>query len=567
MFLKYYFYIFLYLNIYTLFLHQGYAQELYLEITAEKVISPTLKDSLDIPTMFNDYRSIQREANTIQKKLERIGYLESELKSIQKKNDSFFVANYYFGIKYKHLKVYYDPELFSKKELSKISDEVTGTFFLLAFEITETALTKLNALKTEGGKAFARIKLSRFQKAEANIMTANLLLESGPKRTLDSLAIKGYDKFPKSFLKYYAGVKKGVPFNRKKINAQNNALNGLGFVTTLKAPEVLFREEHTTVYFYLEKRNNNLFDGILGFATNEETKNLEFNGYLNLELNNNLNFGEQLVINFKADGNEQQNFRAKVRMPYLFGTPLGTVLELKIFKRDSSFVTTDQSIKATYQLNPSSTAYLGYKAAESSNLLDDIIAGNSIEDYKAKFLIAGLQYTKVQNDALFPVKTIIYITSEIGSRELKTTNEEQTRLNFAAQNIFNLNYKNSIYLQQTTGLILSETFLTNELFRFGGINSIRGFNENSLDASLYAVLNTEYRYRFSEGFYMHSIIDLAYFEDKTTNLKQKLYSFGIGLGLLTKAGLLKFNLANGNSENQNFNFSNTKIHLSLSSRF
>ena len=49
--------------------------------------------------------------------------------------------------------------------------------------------------------------------------------------------------------------------------------------------------------------------------------------------------------------------------------------------------------------------------------------------------------------------------------------------------IFNLNYKNSIYLKNSTQLLNSENYLTNELFRFGGINSIRGFNENSIDAS------------------------------------------------------------------------------------
>ena len=66
---------------------------------------------------------------------------------------------------------------------------------------------------------------------------------------------------------------------------------------------------------------------------------------------------------------------------------------------------------------------------------------------------------------------------------------------------------------------------------------------------------------------MHSIIDIAYFENQVLSIKEKLYSFGIGIGMQTKAGILKLNFANGKAENQEFNFSNTKIHLSLSSRF
>ena len=39
-------------------------------------------------------------------------------------------------------------------------------------------------------------------------------------RTLDSIVIKGYDKFPRSYVKYYAGIKKGKTFNRKKLLQQ-----------------------------------------------------------------------------------------------------------------------------------------------------------------------------------------------------------------------------------------------------------------------------------------------------------------------------------------------------------
>jgi outer membrane translocation and assembly module TamA len=96
---------------------------------------------------------------------------------------------------------------------------------------------------------------------------------------------------------------------------------------------------------------------------------------------------------------------------------------------------------------------------------------------------------------------------------------------------------------------------------------MRGFDENSIDAHLFSVINTEYRYRFNQGFYAHSIIDIAYFENDISGQKEQLYSFGFGLGFLTKAGVLRLNVANGNSSGQTVQFSNTKIHLSLTSKF
>ena len=294
---------------------------------------------------------------------------------------------------------------------------------------------------------------------------------------------------------------------------------------------------------------------------------MQLNGYINLELNNNLNFGEQLIVNYKSDGNEQQNFRAKATLPYLLKSPLGVGLELQIFKRDSTFVTTQQTAQVSYQLSPISSIYAGYKGYESSNLLDEVLAGSAVEDYNSTFFITGGNVRLAQESLLFPQKTTITLHTEIGKRESQGNSEDQTKASLQANHIFNLNTNNSIYIQNTTSAIFSDTYFTNELYRFGGINSIRGFNENSIDASLFSVLNTEYRYIFNQGLYLHSIIDLGYFENDVLDIKQKLYSFGLGLGLQTKGGLLRFNVANGNSENQEFRFSNTKIHLSLTSRF
>lgn len=518
-------------------------------------------------TSFADFTALKKEADTVYLKLQRMGFIESEMLQLQKENDSSFIADFFLGKKYSEIAIYYSQEDFTKKELQGVASEITDEYFVLPFEKIPTSLRKLTTIRNQKGNAFARLRLTELERSESYKLSATLLVDNGNIRTVDSIAIKGYEKFPLSFLKYYAGVKKGKPFNQKKLVEQSESLNSLGFVSAIKPPEALFRKDSTTVYFYLEKQNNNLFDGILGFATDEETQKLTFNGYLNLELNNNLNYGEQLLLNYKADGKEQVNFRVKATLPYLLKTPFGLSGELKIFKRDSTFITTEQQLRATYQINPKSTTYIGYKGYDSSNLLDIAIAGTPVEDFKSKFFIAGASYIKPQNKKLFPIKTVISFDGGVGVRDKEGNSDDQVRIETLLNNIFNLNYKNSIFVQNITSVLFSDSYLVNELFRFGGINSIRGFNENSIDASLYSIINTEYRYQFNDGVFVHSIIDLGYFENETLSLKQNLYSFGFGLGLNTKAGLFKFNVANGNTQNQDFSFSNTKIHISISSKF
>lgn len=558
---------FLYLNICTCLFLTVHAQKISLAIEAEIEISEPLIDSLQQEKSFSSYTELTKETDSIQIRLQKKGYIEASLQKIEKQNDTLFTAFYYFGKKYSTIKIYYSEESFSKRELTLVSSDITDDYFTLPFEWTEAALQKLNNLKSEDGNTFSKLSLKDITPEDNNTLRASLNLNTGFKRTIDSIAIKGYEKFPRSYIKHYAGVKKGKTFSKKKINTQNTLINGLPFANSVKAPEVLFRKDSTVVYFYLQKRNANVFDGVIGFATDEETNKLQLNGYLNLELNNNLNYGEQLLINYKEDGNEQRDITVKASLPYLFQSPFGMGLELQIFKRDSTFVTTEQQAKVTYQISPTSNSYLGYKGYESSNLLEETATGSPIEDYTSKFLTLGASYAKSQNSTLFPLKTQITIDSEIGEREVKSNSDTQLRFLTVVNHIFNLNYKNSFFIQNNTNILISDSYLTNELFRFGGITTMRGFSENSIDASLFSVLNTEYRYQFNTGLYLHSIIDIGYFENKTLDLKEKLYSYGIGLGLETKAGLLRLNIANGTSENQSFNFSNTKIHLILSSSF
>ena len=71
----------------------------------------------------------------------------------------------------------------------------------------------------------------------------------------------------------------------------------------------------------------------------------------------------------------------------------------------------------------------------------------------------------------------------------------------------------------------------------------------------------------SNTLYIHTVIDGAYFENKIINTKGKLFGFGFGFGLLTKAGLFKFNYSNGKTENQTFKFSEFKNTFKFDGKF
>ena len=545
----------------------AYSQQINLEFQTQPELDIPTLEALSVPKKLESLDVLNSLGDSLQGVLARKGYLDISTPQINQVNDTLYILGFDTGERYKTIRVNYDPSVWDKRELRKLISRVEEDHFVILIEDSEQILQALTGIRSAQGDPFARVRLRDIEKTDDLNLTASLSIETTQARRIDSLVIRGYEKFPPSFVRYYAGIKKGHVFDKNQILEQANSINSLGFARSTRSPEVFFEPDQTTVYLYLEKRNNNLFDGIIGFNTNEDDGKLEFNGYLNLELNNNLNYGEQLAINYKADGREQQNFRVALAMPYLLRSPLGVELELKIFKRDSTFSTTDQQARLSYQFNPAVVGTIGYKGYTSSNLRDEESLVDDVADYNASFATAGISFRDNQNNPLFPIKTLASVNSEFGSRETDTIKDDQFKVEIYAHHIFNLNLRNSIYLRNETRLIQSDNYLINELYRFGGINSIRGFNENSIDAQFFSVLNTEYRYQFNAGLYAHSIIDLGYFENTPLDLKEKLYSFGIGVGFSTQAGILKLNIANGNSESQNFKFSNTKIHISLSSRF
>ncbi len=559
---------FFFLILYVFLSGKVSGQNIYLKIHGETDRETKTIDSLTYSKINTDYQSITLEIDSVQKALFKIGYIENQLKKIHQTNDSLFTAKIHLKRKFNTIYIYYNKLNVDASVLNLVSDHVFENYFILPFGDIETALNYINSKISEKGFPFSKLKLSNIEVHKENNLKATLVTASKKqKRTINQIILKGYEKFPKSYLNYYLKIKPSQTFDLNEIKRKTERFSDLKFTDQIKPPEVLFSKDSTSLYMYLEKTQSNTFDGFLGFGTNEETGKLEFDGYLNLDLTNNLNFGESFKLLYKSDENDQKTFRTDLTLPYLFKSPIGVDLQLQIFKKDSSFTTTNQLIKLHYQLNSRHKIYSGISKTESNNLLTNGSASN-LEDYNTSYFSFAYEFLKPQSyNLLFPVNSRIYLETNFGDRKLSSNSEKQSKISLDAFKIINFNVKNSVSLKINSAMLISDTYLENELFRFGGINSIRGFEENSLIASLYGVLNTEYRYQLSKTIFVHSIIDGAYFENKTLDQKEKLFGYGFGFGILTKSGLLKFNYANGKSQGQKFELSNSKIHISLTANF
>jgi hypothetical protein len=532
------------------------AQNSYLQIKGSDEIENKTIDSIAYVKKHANTKSLIDEVNSFSDKLLKNGYLASKHEEAVKVNDSTFLFNYTIGSKNKFIQIYIGE---SFELLNLKSDSLK-----IALSETENFMNTALLLLEKKGYSLARLQLVNFKK-ENNKLSADLSLAAEKIRTLDDIIINGYDKFPAGHKKQIKRLYRKKVFNQENLKKIHADFGKFRFVNSLKYPEILFTKDSTKVYVYLEKAKPNTFDGFVGFS-NDENKKLIVNGYLDLQLQNILNGGEKIALYWKSDGKNQKTFNGGIEIPYLFKSSLGLKAQLNIFKQDSLFQNTQTAIDLGYYFNYNTKVFLGYQSAESSDIQNT--NSSTISDYKNSFVTTHLDFSVYNpDDYLFPDKTQIYCKLGTGKRDLELSSSSQFFGLLNLSHNFYLNKKNIVNLRSLNYYLNSDSYIINELHRFGGINSIRGFNENSLQGNTFTSILTEYRYVANANVYIHSIIDYGYYQDKSSNTTNSLVGLGFGFGLLTKNGLFNLVYANGSTKEQAIKLSNSIVHISFKARF
>jgi hemolysin activation/secretion protein len=543
---------------------QVLGQNLYLQLKIEKTDSTQHK--LSPALRFPDFSSMEKHVLKTVDSIQKTGFFSAKVTSLNKENDTLYISTLALGAKINLIQLYLQDSLLNKYGQKLQLTEKNG-HFLIATGNLEDIMANFTALEAASGHPLSSFQLKNVT-VTTDTLKATLSLDREKLRRINKIVVNGYDKFPRAYLKYYANLNTGKLFDKSRINKNFNQLTDLPFVNPIKDPEVLFENDSTTVFLYLEKNPANRFDGFLGFGNSADSGKLRLDGYLDLHLLNNLDYGELLEINYKSDGNDQQTLRAAIELPFLFSTPLGLKAELNLFRRDTTFSTNKQELDLFYQF-PGNLRLSTGVLLENSTALNDSLAPlqNQIVDYEKTLFNIGFSKVSRANENLFPIKSMVSFKTSYGNRNVLNISESQFAVEGEASYVFNLSQKQRFYIANTTKNLITEQYYSNELFRFGGITSIRGFNENSINANFYTIFRSEYRYLAAPGLYVHSVADAAYFENQLLNEQSFIYSFGLGAGILTNAGLLNINFANGLRERENFKFSNTILHLRLTTFF
>lgn len=550
---------YIYILIFLGLIQNSLSQNFELKLVAIDSLENSILNRVTFQKSHPSDEVIISELDSVVLRLQKQGFINTTIDSIQK-NEQFRTAYFSLNQKFNIVRIYYDEKIISRSKINSISNTITDKYFEVKIDDLEQSMRFLVSLFEESGKSFTRVNLTDVHQNNEMLM-AKLELTISNQRYIDDIVIKGYDEFPKAFTEYFLDLKKESIFNTQKLEKASNALNMLSFARETKAPDVLFTNDSTIVYLNVEKLKSNRFDGLIGFSTDDNGK-LEFNGYLDLLLQNVLNKGEMLSIQWKSNADDRKTFNLALETPYIFNTPVSPSIYLNIYKQDSTFINVKTNLNLGYAINQNNSIHANYQS-ENSNDLSSEVNNQAIEEFKNSYL--GLTYTHKTPDKDIALQYKFYASLNAlwGNRTISIENSKQSQHRYKLNLYYNwkLNRRNYIFIKTDNALLFSEDLYENELYRIGGSNSIRGFNEESIFASAYSILNLEYRYFIATSSYLYSITDFAYTQNDVINYETQLYSLGLGYAYNTNNGLVDISYAIGKAEDIPFDFQNSKFHI------
>ena len=508
-------------------------------------------------------KSIYKELDSISLHLQKLGFVHTKLDTLIK-NDSIYTANYILGDQIKTIQIFYNDQI-QKETLKKVASQINNEYFEIPFyKISETLQFLVNGLEAKGN-TFSNVSLQNIS-FQNSVAKADLLIERSDIRNIDKIIVNGYEGFPDAYIKYALDLKIGNTFNLQTLKMASTNLKNISFVTEVKPPQVLFTNDSTYIYLYLEKKKSNSFDGLIGFSSKTEGSGMDFNGYLDVKLRNIFNHGAMISVFWKSNGNDSQQFDVATQIPYIFNLPVSPQASLNIYRQDSTYSNVNFDAGLYFDVLKNSTIAALINSENSINL-QNIDHDNGIESFKKLNFGINLSYKKPYDDVLFFYKYYFDLKAFYGNRKTDLNKTDQTKFELITNYLWRLNVKNYIFIQNQSGIINADYLFTNELFRVGGINTIRGFNEESIFASAFSIFNIEYRYKTNISSYFYTISDFAYLQDQINNTTSNNYSLGLGYSFLTKMGQLNLSYAIGKFENTPFNFNDSKVHIKMVSYF
>lgn len=531
-----------------------------------------------------DTTKTSNEATRIIQRHQLAGYLAAGIDSVISDSLSGNRIHLYRGRKFYWGEVSIDSSLRSKPVLNrKLRANFRGT-------ISHEDFNKARAISlqhfTNSGYPYAMVWMENLQFSQDSI-SAYLRVAKGSEVQFDSLIIHGAARISTSYLLQYLGIKKGDLFNESVINAIPAKLARLPYLRSTQPPALELYERTADIHLYLGKEKASHANGLIGVGRSNQTGKTEITGEIDLSLQNTLTKGETIVLYWKKISAASQKLHAGLQYPGLFGSAIGINANFSLYQQDSSYLTVSAPLGVRFLMSGSSSIGVHYQwdrsIVQDASRIDPKRAGDTTNliDFKRRLAGADLSITTLDR-SVNPTRgqTItlgvsggyrtILKNPEIAPERYDSVDIQSTTLILRADLCGYLPlYKGVIVKGRITGgWIMTRQVYLNEMYQVGGLQSLRGFDEDFFRTPAYGIGSIELRYQTTG----YNSLFLFYDQGALTQANQTSsfvfpFGFGAGTNLEIRSGIFTLVYGIGKRPNEPLSLREARIHFGITALF
>lgn len=522
---------------------------------------------------FHSKEEVKAYLSKIRSKQIKKGFVLSSVDNIEWKNDTAFV-DFYLGEKFKEIVITYNEE---DQYIIRKSPRLNERLLLdHPFEppSVEQLLKNITKYLNSVGYPFSKVYLEVDQLSPHH-SSAHLIIDKGPLVKVQNIYIKGETKINEKYIQSAISIKKGDLYNTRNFKNISNKVSQIQFVKEIRPHEILFTPEGADLYLYLESAPVSSINGVVGLQPNPVTGKTTVTGDVQLKLLNILKRGEELHLNWRSLQPKTQELKVDFNLPFLFNTPFGVDAKFNLYKLDSTYLRLDFNLGVRYYFSGANYIKAFYHN-ESTNLLYGAPAISNSNLASLKSHQYGLGFYHFQVDYLPNPSKGLNATMDISIGTRKSTPQDadttinaiSLRGNLQIEAFIPITRRHVVRLANSTQSFFAPKIYQNELFRFGGLNIQRGFNEESLFATTLTTFTVEYRFLVDRTSHAFAFYDQTFYENNSRSYsKDAPLGFGLGYAFGTKLGIFSISYALGKQFNNPIQMRDGKVHFGYTAYF
>lgn len=421
---------------------------------------------------------------------------------------------------------------------------------------------------SQEGYPFARAEIIRFSpQYEECSVDIEVAIETGGEAIASEIYFSGAESNDRGYLRKVSRFQSGQLVTPAYLRFVRSNLNASELFNSVGTGQIVIRNGEPVIVFEVQERSLNQFDGLLGYVP-DAAGNGQIVGDIELSLWNVLTQGNGFNFRYERLRPETSELDLGASQDWIGDIPVGITMDFRFYQNDTTYQTRDLELGAYYRISSSFrlTGGIGFQGSTSGGNLPMVVE----PDGRKRTARLGFEYSTLENYDVPTSGRRISVDYGIANKALEddsTGSFIQNSLHMRAEQYIPILEQSVLALSVNGFLLEAERVTLNDLIRFGGANSFRGYAEDQFRAGQLIWGDLEYRFLLDSRSYLF-VFGAAgrYHRPKLlteTNTQfqstSTLSSTGFGLSYQTRIGRLKFTYAVSPEES----IANGKVHFGI----